>query len=194
VTVDVLVERDQIVCDLRDALRDGESGLQYVPRLLRRVLETEAWRERYDRSTRKPVPFRNFAEFATSQPTEGLGGDLALIHRIVGDDPETLDLLDRALQNAPHAHRDSDNIRVTQSSARGGTSKEYALRRLRSQAPELHAKVLSGNLSPHAAMVQAGFRPPTFTVRGDKPEAVAATLRKQLSPEVLAEVARLLAD
>lgn len=70
-----------------------------------------------------------------------------------------------------------------------GTSREYALRRLRKDAPKLHARVLSGQMSPHAAMVQAGFRPATFTIRGDSAESIAAALRRRLSPELLAEVA-----
>jgi hypothetical protein len=37
-------------------------------------------------------------------------------------------------------------------------------------------------------MVEAGFRPRTFTVRGTDPESVVTTLRRQLPPEVLAAV------
>lgn len=70
-----------------------------------------------------------------------------------------------------------------------GTSKDYALRRLRKDAPELHAGVLAGNLSAHAAMVQAGLRPKTFTVRAESADTVVAALRRQLPPDVLAEVA-----
>jgi hypothetical protein len=74
-----------------------------------------------------------------------------------------------------------------------GTSRTYALARLRRDRPDLHDRVLAGELSPHAAMVQAGIRPPTFTVRGSSAAAVASTLRRRLPSHVLAEVARLLA-
>jgi hypothetical protein len=40
----------------------------------------------------------------------------------------------------------------------GGTSRTYALRRLAKDCPELHAQCLAGELTAHAAMVQAGFR------------------------------------
>ena len=193
-TVNILVERDQVVCDLRDALRDGASGLQYVPRLLKHVLETEAWRERYDRTSRKPVPFRTFAAFVTAQPTEGLGADVALIRRIVQSDPTTLDLLDRALVSQQGRRSDLVDNSNEVPKRPTGTSKEYALRRLRKDAPELHARVLAGELSPHAAMIEAGFRPPTFTVRADTADTVAATLRRRLAPEMLAEVRQILAD
>jgi hypothetical protein len=39
-----------------------------------------------------------------------------------------------------------------------GTSRTYALRKLRKDAPAIHARVLAGDLSPHAGMLEAGFR------------------------------------
>jgi len=48
-----------------------------------------------------------------------------------------------------------------------GNSEQYALRKLRKSAPELHARVLAGELSGHAAMVQAGFRKPTLIIPAD---------------------------
>ena len=41
-----------------------------------------------------------------------------------------------------------------------GTSSEYALRRLRKDRPDIHARVLAGELTPHGGMVEAGFRKP----------------------------------
>ena len=45
------------------------------------------------------------------------------------------------------------------------TSAEAALRRLRDQAPVLHARVLTEDLSPHAAMVEAALT--AHFARGD---------------------------
>jgi hypothetical protein len=39
-----------------------------------------------------------------------------------------------------------------------GTSRATALRRLRKDRPDIHARVLKGELSAHAAMIEAGFR------------------------------------
>lgn len=69
-----------------------------------------------------------------------------------------------------------------------GTTKDRALRKLRKDAPALHAEVLAGRISAHGAMVKAGYRPSTFTVRSDSPEAIAAAIRRRLSPEVIVEV------
>ena len=42
-----------------------------------------------------------------------------------------------------------------------GNRAAYALRRLRRDRPDIHARVLAGELSPHAGMVEAGFRKKT---------------------------------
>ena len=59
-----------------------------------------------------------------------------------------------------------------------GNTAASALRRLRKAAPALHERVLTGDLSPHAAMLEAGFRRKTMQLPTD-PEGVArALLRK----------------
>lgn len=78
--------------------------------------------------------------------------------------------------------------------SRGGTTREYTLPRLEREAPELHAEVMAGRLSVHAAAVQAGIHPRRFTVVSDNPATVAGYLRRNLTPEQLAELAGLLAE
>jgi hypothetical protein len=87
-----------------------------------------------------------------------------------------------------------DNIHGSTIERPSGTSEAATVRRLRKDRPDLHAKYLANELSAHAAAVQAGFRPKTFTVRADKPDSIVATLRRQLDPEVLALVAKYLAE
>lgn len=65
-----------------------------------------------------------------------------------------------------------------------GTSVDSALRRLRSQRTDLHTRVLAGELSPHAAAVEAGFRRKTITLPLD-PEAAARTLLRHFTPDEL---------
>lgn len=75
-----------------------------------------------------------------------------------------------------------------------GTSRAYSMERLRAEAPDWAAKVEAGELSPHAAMINAGLRPYSFTVRVVNPEMVAETLRRQLPPDWLPKVAERLAS
>jgi hypothetical protein len=59
---------------------------------------------------------------------------------------------------------------VNSSDRPAGNSRAYALRRLREQRPDIHARVLGGELSPHAAMVEAGFRRVSARAQAPKTE------------------------
>lgn len=189
--VNHLVRNRHLVEDLGGALRSGQHGLAVVPGLLKRVLAEESWRE-FTTQRGEHVRHERFIDFVTTPPLAGIGATVELLKRLVKDDAEAVDLLDQALQNPPSTHAAVSNIHGTERPS--GTTKDRALRKLRKDAPELHAEVLAGRLSAHAAMVKAGYRPRTFTVRADSPESVAATLRRQLDPAQLAELARLLSE
>ncbi|MGW1034320.1 hypothetical protein ACWD4Z_19285 [Streptomyces antibioticus] len=120
-------------------------------------------------------------DFVTTPPTQGIGASVDLVRRIVGSDTEALDLLDRAVQGQHGGDRRTEDAQIKRDvitlesgSTRRGTSRDGALRRLRKDAPELHAEVLAGRLSAHAAMVQAGFRPKTVSVPVTRPDTIAA--------------------
>lgn len=180
------VDQDRLVDSLGSAILHGGSALGDVPDLLKRVLREEVWR---DFTTRRGqvVHHDRFADFVTTPPLAGLGSDVDLVRRIVAHDIEASDLLDQALQNTSSVHA-GNNV----TSRPEGNSRSKALRRLRKDAPELHADVLAGRISAHGAMVKAGYRPRTSTVRTDSPEQVAAALRRLLSPEDIALVIKLL--
>lgn len=190
--VDQMKHNATLVDALGSSLRRGDRAIGTVPALVRRVLEEDAWRD-FETSRGELVHHERFADFVTTAPLKGLGASVDLVRRIVKDDVETLDRLDQALKQGsrPGARTDLfDNVQEVK--APDGNSESAALRRLRKDAPDLHGDVLAGRLSAHAAMVKAGFRPRTFTVRGDRPDSIAQTLRKNLSAEQLAELRRLL--
>jgi hypothetical protein len=169
---------------LGSAVRSGDHGLKTVPALLKRVLAEGAWRE-FTTQRGEEVRHERFADFVTAKPLRGIGGDLDLIRRVISDDREALDLLDQALQNPVGTNSGVDIINTH---APRGTSREYALRRLRKDAPEMHAAVLAGDLTPHAAMVAAGLTRRRFTVVVTTPEAVANTIRSKVPAEMLPAV------
>ena len=183
-----------------------------VPTALKRTLREGSWRH-FVTLLGREVHYDRFADFVVTPPTAGLGATFELLKRVVADDPEAADLLDQALQNpkgqAGHVNRSSDrsmaNVDIVNVIHSGtsisagqprptGNARDVALRRLRKDLPELHAKVVAGKLSAHAAMVQAGLRPKTFTIRADSPEAIAASLRRHLDPGALAALCQLLAE
>lgn len=180
-----------LVDALGSALRSGEHGLKTVPSLLKRVLSEESWRS-FVTQRGEVVEYEGFAQFVVTPPLKGLGATVDLLRRVVADDPVTVDLLDRALQVRPGGDRSkSNNVTAAQPA---GNQQAKALRRLRKDAPDLHAEVLAGHLSAHAAMVKAGFRPRTASVRLDDPEAVVRTLRKNMDPEQWEALRRLVTD
>lgn len=180
---------------LGSSLGHGGQALSNVPELLKRVLAEDAWRTFMTRRG-ELVEHRRFVDFVTTPPSAGLGADVALVRRIVAVDAEAADLLDRALAGRQGARSDLGNIvpEVAGSGRPEGNSQAKALRRLRKDAPSLHAEVIAGHLTAHAAMVRAGLRPRTVTVPIDGPDKVARALRRHLGPEDLAAVARLLTE
>lgn len=193
-SVNHMVRNRHLVESLERSLRSGKHGLSVVPGLVKQVLREESWRE-FTTQRDELVRHERFADFVVAPPLKGLGADPRLVRRVVEDDIEALDLFDRAMSDGSRPGQRTDLVHnINEVEARPhGTSRAYALRRLRNDAPELHAEVLAGNLTAHAAMVKAGFRPPTFTVRADSARQVAEALRRQLDPDILAEVGRLIA-
>lgn len=183
-----LRENASLVDALASCLRSGNHALGTAPSLLKRILREEMWRD-FITQRGEHVQHERFTDFAKARPLKGINTPIWIIRKLVEDDAEALDLLDQAMQNPVGTNVPHDNI---QGLAPTGTAKAQALRKLRVDAPELHSDVLAGKLSAHAAMVQAGYRAKTFTVRGDDPQSIARVLRKQLSEDVLAELASLL--
>lgn len=194
IEADPLRGHGALVDALGSCLRRGDHALGTVPNLLKRILQEGAWRE-FVTQRGEHVKHKRFVDFVTTPPLKGLGSDVALVRRIVADDPEALDLLDQALQGKHGGDRRSahaTNVDISNVDRPTGTTRDRALRKLRKDAPKLHAEVLAGHLSAHAAMIQAGFRPKTFSVRAGDAESAARSLRKHLPPDELARLAELL--
>lgn len=185
----LLRARGGLVDALSSALDSGGHGLSNVPVLLKRLLAEEGWRE-FETVRGEVVRHERFEEFVAAPPLKGLGAEISLIKRIVADDREAVDLLDRVLQRqVGHPREIVDNINNSEGRP-SGTSQAHALRRLRKDAPELHAEVIAGRLSAHAAMVKAGFRARTISVPVERPDRVAAALRRHMTQEQLEELVR----
>lgn len=167
---------------LGSSLKHGGSALSDVPDLLKRVLREEAWRC-FQTRMGEVVEHEQLGDFIATPPLAGLGATVELVENICRDDPEALQMLRTTLKGT------RNNV-----TPRRGNRRDYGLERLKENAPELHAEVLAGSLSAHAAMVQAGFRPKTFTVRADRPQSVATSLRRYMKPDDLATLARLLSE
>lgn len=68
------------------------------------------------------------------------------LRRLCGDNPAALDALDRATQRGEGRPAETfNNVKGLDMAPMGNTA-AYALRKLRSDAPELHERVLTGDL------------------------------------------------
>jgi hypothetical protein len=78
------------------------------------------------------------------------------------DDIDATDLIDKAVRNPDGRPKKTVSIRNSKRGKRPvGTTRDHALR----HRPDLQARVLAGELSPHRAMIEAGFSARTFQCR-----------------------------
>lgn len=162
--------------------------------LVIRIVADDMWRE-FTTKMHEHVVHESFESFVEAQPLAGIGTTVTTLRRICAGSMAALDALDRAVQAPVGTNQHSrEDVANSNSHRPTGTTSTQALRRLRKDRPDLHAEVLAGNTSAHAAMVTAGFRPKTFTVRADDPDRIAATLRRQLDHDTLVAVSERLFD
>lgn len=169
---------------LGQSMRAGGAGLRHVPELVKECIRDDTWRE-FVTKLGKHVEHERFEDFVAAQPLAGIGGTMELLQDLCRGDTEALDLLDQVAQQPAGGDRRSDDFKrdiVTLDPNPRGNSESGALRRLRKDAPELHAEVLAGHMSAHRAMVQAGFRKKTITLPVD-PEAFAKSIARYFTDE-----------
>lgn len=176
---------------LSSAIDDGGHGLEFVPKLLHQVLEQHTWDE-FITSRGEHVHHADFLSFVAAQPLKGLGAKVETVRRIIRDDVALVDLLDRHVQRQQLRARRNNVQGESPVPAPAGNSQERALRRLRKDAPDYHARVVAGEMSPHRAMVEAGFRPRAVSINPAQPASVARILHREMNVEQRAELIRLL--
>lgn len=170
--MDELVRNDQVIQGLTLAIEKGGIDLEQVPMLLKKIIKEEMWRHRkltYADNRLVDYERDQFALFVTTPPPEGLGTTCEFLFKMCADDPVALNLLDRATQGKWGGDRKSeeikvDNVHLDLPERPSGNSRQRSLRKLRKGAENsetvraLYNMVLAGEISPHAAMVEAGLR------------------------------------
>jgi hypothetical protein len=186
-----LKERARLVDSLGSAIEDGELSLGQVPQILRKVLKEDAWQE-FETKMGKRVTYDRFEDFVEKPPLEGLGTTVETLRDIIANDPELIIEVNKRVRVplGTNQHTEGfDNVKTLPST---GNSAIYALQRLGdANRTDLLERVKSGEISPHRAMIEAGFRRPTISIDPSSPQA-ARTLIEKASPEFLAELRRLL--
>lgn len=176
-----------------DYLFDSISNKKDVAIAFKSCIRSGAWKH-YKSKLGKEINHTDFLEFLKRKYPYGLDIESETLRKMINYDIEALDLFDQ-LTTRPHGTNrftndiDNDNIMIY---SEQGTSKQYALRKLRKDKPDLHKQVLSGDISPNAAMIKAGFRKKSFTITIDNSINIANRLKNNLSEDMLKEVIELL--
>lgn len=187
---DELRENANLVESLGSAAHRGGSALEDFPALLEMVIERDAWRE-FVTQRGDHVRHRTFDSFVRTPMLKGLGVPMETVLRIIASDPALLEKV-RGLVARPPGRPPKNSVEST-GFPDGGDRAANKLERLSREHPDERASVARGEKSINRAAIDAGIRPKRVSIRVDSAESIAATLRRQVAPEVLAELARLLA-
>jgi len=189
--MDVPKRNGDIIVSLRRAMRSGGAGLKSIPGLLRKVMEEEMWEEFYDDVDERNYHARDFLSFIKDKVPEGLGSSvLQLAGMCVNDKVLKGKILSagnveikpgppEGNQNA--AKGETTHATVMDGKATQGNTQTYALRKLEHDAPETFKKVMQGEISANAGMIEAGFRKKTATIEAT-PEGIARYIMRHMTP------------
>jgi hypothetical protein len=160
------------------AIRDSQA-VELVPKLVKRVIQDEMWREHRYEKTGETFTFKSFRTFVETHPPDGLGTKVESLFRLCVEDPEAMDIIDQTLEKeAEETDGTAERKRPPISSAR-----QAGLRRLRAYAEKnervasLRQSVLAGEISLGAALVAAGLREKRVSIPRDVSKASEALRR-----------------
>lgn len=77
---------------------DAPKNLESFRLALRRIIELEAWKARYEDMYREVIRFDSFEEFLTTRPRRGAGTTLEEVRQLIKDDPELMLLVDEVCE------------------------------------------------------------------------------------------------
>jgi len=147
-------QANDMVDSLWEAVNHGGAALADVPRIIKDILVTGAWRERRIR-TGDIVKHDKFYDFITKKPLEGCGWQPDQILSLIDKDVETLALWREAIKGRK-PKQTVDNVNGLSRS--DGNSLAYTVSRLKNHRPDLFDQVKDGKMSANAAAIEAGFR------------------------------------
>lgn len=204
-----LILNDSIVSSLQRLVRSGRHEMENLPEYIKILVREDAWRERYSEVLGRMVTFSRFADFVAADIPDGLGTDIETVKKLIRDDNDARNAIDRAMANKVGSNQytvpDNNIHRQGRRESPTGTSAYAAIRRLRKHAldPEtgeilderihgLYERVLSGEISPNAAAIEAGFRKRMISIPVEDAERAARSIRANMPPEVVNKLASLL--
>lgn len=155
-----LNDKGELVQSFWNAVDQGSSRLQSIPKLIKKILQTEAWRRRMHKG--RLFEHERFLDFLTTKPFAGCGYNPDQVEALIKDDPETLAMWRKAVAPGQGFRSDLANFvyNVNEVKTSKGNSRAYTLDRLSRESPGLYEAVCRGELSANRAAIKAGFRKP----------------------------------
>lgn len=189
-----LLHNDFIIQALANLLAQGK-GIDFIPGHIEMVIENKMWERRIVEVTGQYVTFTTFEEFVEARPPEGLGTTLDRLEKICKDTPAESLLkgqIKQAGKQAPpkgnsNAVKNKDGITMLVSNITDNTA-NYKLARLKRDDPALAERVISGELSAHAAAVEAGFANPKVSINLRDLNSAARTICRKLDRDEVLEL------
>jgi hypothetical protein len=176
-------------------IEGGERAFGTVPLMLARVIQERLWADRRDQHGE---PFRSFEAFVTALLPEGLESSIDDLIAFCRKHEDVQRLIKGEVDPSAtpsEAGAKGGRGRKADSNATGfvGRGSTYALKRLKRDRPDLFQRVVAGELSAHAAAIEAGFRRRTFSVPDDVP-AAAHAIRRHFGETDAAAIGRLIIE
>jgi hypothetical protein len=155
------VEKGQLCQSTIESLYEATGGMKQFPGLLKKIISNKAWERRLSKG--KVIELASLRELITEKPVRGWGEDVRTVEAVIKDDPECLAMFNEAMKLKPGTRTDlatnsSEDAEHTRNTIHG-TTRAYSIERVKKECePEVVAKVMSGEMSPNAALVKAGIR------------------------------------
>lgn len=181
------VEKGQLCQSTIESLYEATGGMKQFPGLLKKIIANRAWERRVNKG--KVIELASLRELITEKPIRGWGEDVRTVEAVIKDDPEALAMFREAMLGHAGRPKESGNNVTGLDTGITGNSRAYSIGRVKRECePDVVAKVMSGAMSPNAALVQAGVRENRQIYIPREPAKALEKLRSQFGDEFVSEI------
>ena len=175
---------------VQKAMEEHGYNRQDVPLMIKKILDQDKWKLRKVKDDLlESREFSYFPNFVEAPRPWGLQTEWKVVQDLCQGYAEVELAIGKA-KNRKFGENQSGSINNT---TQKKTTKEKQLMQLERERPDLLSKVNSGELSAHAAFLEAGIRSPNLQTT-NKPESVASMIKKHFTAEEIAKIVKLLLD
>jgi hypothetical protein len=190
-------EAGRIVYEAISMESRGIGSINVIPVQIIRIIKDGLWKQYFMENIEEMVENKSFVEFIEKAHPRGMNSNIKQLRGLLQQSTdrmadEALKLFEKeilqpaAKQGAPKGSQNAKKDKgikhnnIMFNPDRQGTDKDYTVRRLERDRPDLAKKVINGELSANAAAIEAGFRTKTVTMPLE-PKRAAETLKRHFT-------------